>query len=52
VPAGHVITEADITYKRPGTGVSPMFWDDVIGLTTRHALETDHVLQWSDVAEQ
>jgi hypothetical protein len=29
-----------------------MFWDEVIGLTTRHALDADHVLQWSDVAEQ
>lgn len=52
LPAGHVIVEGDITYKRPGTGVSPMFWDDVIGLATRHALSADHVLQWSDVADR
>jgi len=52
LPAGHVISESDVTYKRPGTGVSPMFWDDVIGLTTRRALEADHVLQWDDVADQ
>jgi len=50
--AGHRIVEADITYKRPGTGISPLSWDDVIGRTTRHALVADDVLQWSDLGEQ
>ncbi len=49
LPAGHVIAEADITYKRPGTGVSPMFWDDVIGKKTLRPLAEDDVLQWSDL---
>ncbi|MFM8968664.1 MAG: N-acetylneuraminate synthase family protein, partial [Actinomycetota bacterium] len=47
--AGHRIVEADITYKRPGTGISPLSWDDVIGRTTRRALVADDVLQWSDL---
>jgi len=50
--AGHRIVEADITYKRPGTGISPLSWDDVIGRITRHALVADDVLQWSDLGEQ
>ncbi|MFM8014517.1 MAG: N-acetylneuraminate synthase family protein [Actinomycetota bacterium] len=50
--AGHCIVEADITYKRPGTGISPLSWDDVIGRTTRRALVADDVLQWSDLGEQ
>ena len=49
--AGHVITEADITYKRPGTGISPLSWDDVIGRSTKRALVADDVLQWSDLAD-
>jgi len=49
LPAGHRITEADITYKRPGSGVSPLHWDDVIGQQTTRALEEDHILIWSDV---
>lgn len=49
LPKGHVITEADITYKRPGTGVSSMFWDEVIGEKTVRALSADDVLQWSDL---
>ena len=51
LPAGHLITEADITYKRPGNGVSPLHWDDVIGRMTTRALEEDHVLMWSDVVD-
>lgn len=51
LPAAHRITEADITYKRPGTGISPLSWDDVIGKTTRRALVADDILQWSDLNE-
>lgn len=50
LPAGHIIAESDITYKRPAHGVSPIHWDEVIGRKTARALEEDHVLQWSDLA--
>lgn len=49
VPADHRITETDLTYKRPGTGISPLYWDDVIGRVTVRPLENDHVLQWRDL---
>ena len=48
--AGHQLTEADLTYKRPGTGVSPLHWDQVIGQTLVRDLAEDHVLQWLDIA--
>ena len=51
LPAGHRIVESDITYKRPGTGISPLAWDTVIGRATRRALSADDVLQWSDLAD-
>ena len=31
INAGEVLTEDNITVKRPGTGLSPMLWDSVIG---------------------
>ena len=51
LPAGHQLRESDITYKRPGTGISPLSWDDVIGMVTNRALAADDVLQWSDLAK-
>jgi len=49
VPAGTELAESMLTYKRPGTGVSPVHWDDVIGRRVTRALERDHVLQWEDL---
>jgi N-acetylneuraminate synthase len=51
LPTGHRIEERDITYKRPGTGVSPLHWDEVIGRYTKHELTQDHVLTWSDLVD-
>jgi sialic acid synthase SpsE len=51
LPSGHRIVESDITYKRPGTGISPLSWDVVIGRVTRRDLAADDVLQWSDLTE-
>lgn len=49
VSSGHKLEYSDLTYKRPGTGVSPLHWDDVIGRSTSRALNEDHVLQWDDL---
>ena len=38
-----------ITYKRPGTGISPLYWDKVIGKKVVNDLDDDHILQWSDI---
>ena len=50
VAAGSPLAPADLTYKRPGTGVSPLHWDEVLGRRLHHALQADHVLQWEDLA--
>lgn len=31
IARGEIISETDITTKRPGTGLSPMLWDDIVG---------------------
>lgn len=49
IKSGQVITAGDITYKRPGHGVSPLFWDQVVGRVTTRELEEDHVLLWKDI---
>jgi N-acetylneuraminate synthase len=50
VRAGEPLTDAALTYKRPGTGISPLHWDEVIGRNAARDLEEDHLLRWEDVA--
>lgn len=50
VGAGTRLTEEMLTWKRPGTGVSPVYWDEIVGRTVARNLERDHVLQWNDLA--
>ena len=41
-----VLTEDHITYKRPGRGISPIHWDDVIGKKVIKNLAADEILLW------
>lgn len=50
VEAGTSLTEEMLTYKRPGTGVSPVHWDAIVGRRVGRSLARDHVLQWNDLA--
>lgn len=48
--AGHIISEGDLTCKRPASGINPLFWDEVIGKKILRDLGPDHILQWSDLS--
>ena len=50
VPAGHILGDSDLTYKRPGTGISPLYWDTVVGSQVISPLEEDHVLHWENLS--
>jgi len=41
---GEPFTEANITAKRPGTGISPMEWDNVIGKSAKRDFKEDEVI--------
>ncbi len=47
--ANTVITEKDITYKRPGSGISPSEYEQIIGKRVKQEMPADSVLQWSDL---
>lgn len=49
IPAGQIITGADLTWKRPAHGISPKYIDQVIGMKARRDLEEDTALRWSDL---
>jgi sialic acid synthase SpsE len=46
LPEGHILTERDLTSKRPGTGVSPDLIDNLIGRTLTRNVENDMLLKW------
>jgi len=37
-----------LTFKRPGTGLEPKYWEKVIGLTARRNIGKNTILQWED----
>ena len=47
--SGSVITELDIIPLRPGDGVSPMNWDEVIGKTVIRDLKKFDKIIWTDL---
>jgi N-acetylneuraminate synthase len=49
--SGHQIVDSDLVAKRPGTGVSPISWDEVIGQKLIRDLPEDHILTWDDLTK-
>ena len=45
IKKGEKYTEENLTVKRPGIGISPMRWDEVIGKTAGRDYETDEMIQ-------
>lgn len=41
---GEIFTEENIGVKRPGTGISPMKWDEVIGKMSQRDFEEDELI--------
>ena len=48
LPAGHVLRQADIAFRRPGTGLPPKAIDQVLGRTLAKAVPGGHVLGKTD----
>ena len=45
IKKGELFTEENLTVKRPGTGISPMRWDEVIGLTAKRDFLEDQLIE-------
>lgn len=46
---GEILTVADITVKRPAHGISPVFWDMVIGSRLIESVAEDCPLAWQNI---
>jgi N,N'-diacetyllegionaminate synthase len=44
IRAGEVLSTANLAVKRPGTGLSPMLWDEVLGRTARRDYAADELI--------
>jgi N,N'-diacetyllegionaminate synthase len=42
---GEFFTKANLTVKRPGTGITPMRWDEVLGRTAVRDFEPDEMIE-------
>lgn len=45
ISKGTVFTELNLTVKRPGNGISPMKWDDVIGKVSTKDYQEDELIE-------
>jgi len=45
IRAGETFTEENLAAKRPGTGISPMHWDGIIGRTARRDYLADEMIE-------
>ena len=45
IAKGEVLTEENLAVKRPGNGISPMKWDDVIGKTAVKNFEEEELIE-------
>jgi N-acetylneuraminate synthase len=45
---GHVIAEADLAYKRPGTGIPPNEYNYLVGRKLKEAVTEDFLFNWNN----
>lgn len=47
IKSGEYITEDMLIAKRPGNGISPIHWDEIIGKRTIRNIREDDLIKWS-----
>lgn len=45
IKAGEILTEGNLTVKRPGSGISPMRWEEVIGKKAKRDFSEDDLIE-------
>ena len=45
IKSGEVFTAENLTTKRPGSGISPMRWNEIIGQTAKRDFSEDELIE-------
>jgi N,N'-diacetyllegionaminate synthase len=45
IRAGEILTEENLTVKRPGNGISPMRWNEILGTKAVRDFEEDELIE-------
>lgn len=45
IKAGEIFSESNLTVKRPGNGLNPMMWDEVIGKVAKRDFSEDELIE-------
>ncbi|MBT7950860.1 MAG: N-acetylneuraminate synthase [Gammaproteobacteria bacterium] len=45
IKAGQLFSDSNLAVKRPGTGISPMRWDEVLGCKAQRDFEVDELIE-------
>jgi len=45
IEKGEIFSEENITIKRPGNGISPMRWEEVVGKVSQKDFQTDQIIE-------
>ena len=49
MPAGHLLKDVLVEFKRPGYGISPDLYEQLLDMILKHDLPKGHRLQLSDL---
>jgi N-acetylneuraminate synthase len=50
LPAGHVLAETDLAYKKPGDGIPASRYQELVGRKLKHAVASDHQFAAGDLS--
>ena len=45
ISAGEIFTQKNLTTKRPGNGISPMKWNEILGRKAKRNFEEDELIE-------
>lgn len=52
VKSGEKFTEKNLIIKRPGIGIKPKYWDEIVGSKAAKDLQAEQLLDWSDIQKK